>query len=288
MNFKRAKTILIVIFLFVNIFLIVVNNLFYESDMMVDKKTVSGILSKSGITIKEEVLKEYPSTVPGVEIENIAANGAKLATMFLGKEYNSEKENYYTGKGTALTISDLSVDYKVTEPHDKSFKDISSLNAGNKALKKLNKMGIGKSALEVLNISDNGNNNYYVTLSYKYEEYPLFNNHLYATVTDKGIAAVKGTVIDFQEIKDSDYKIIPANNILLELPSNPDLKNVDENPQVTGIRLGYFLPMGKGEASIYAIPAYEIEICNKKIYYYDARENISSDVILLGSRNTVK
>ena len=66
------------------------------------------------------------------------------------------------------------------------------------------------------------------------------------------------------------------------------LKNVDENPEVTGIRLGYFLPMSKGEASIYAIPAYEIEICNKKIYYYDARENISSDVILLGSRNTVK
>ncbi len=288
MNFKRAKTILIIIFLFVNIFLIVINNLFYESDMKVDTKTVSGILLKSGITLKEEVLKDYPAAIPGIEIENIASDGKKLASLFLGKDYNSEKENYYTKNGSALTVADLSVDYKVTEPKDKSFKDISSLNAGNKALKKLNKMGIGKDTLEVLNISDNGNRNYYVTFSYKYDEYPIFNNHLYVTVTEKGISALKGTVIDFDKISNSDYKIIPATNILLELPSNPDLKNVDENPEVTGIRLGYFLPMSKGEASIYAIPAYEIEICNKKIYYYDARENISSDVILLGSRNTVK
>ena len=171
---------------------------------------------------------------------------------------------------------------------DKSFKDISHLNAGNKALKKLNKMRIGNSALDVLNISDNGNDNYYVTLAYKFEEYPIFNNYLYAMVTNRGISTLKGTVIDFKEIDEEGYTIIPATNILLELPSNPDLKNVDEKPEVTGIRLGYFLPMGKGEASIYAIPAYEIEISNKKIYYYDARENISIDVILLGSRNTVK
>ncbi|MBE7020827.1 MAG: hypothetical protein E7411_05290 [Ruminococcaceae bacterium] len=288
MNFKRAKTILIVIFLFVNIFLIVINNLFYESDITVDTKTVISILSKSGISLNEDILKEYPVSVPRVEVENVAADENKLATLLLGKGYNSSKEHYYSGEGAALTVSELSVDYKVVEPKDKSFKDISPLNAGNKALKKLNKKGIGESALEVENISDNGNNNYYVTLSYKFEEYPLFNNHLYVTVTDRGILAMKGTVIDFNEIKNEDYKIIPAANILLELPSNPDLKNVDKNPEVTGIRLGYFLPMGKGEASIYAIPAYEIEISNKKIYYYDARENISSDVILLGSINAIK
>ncbi len=288
MNFKRAKTILIIIFLFVNIFLILINNLFYETNITIDTKTVSDILLKSGITLNEDIIKEYPESIPGVEIENIAADEPRLATLFLGKKYNNPKEHYFTGEGTSLSVSDLSVDYKVVEPDDKSFRDISALNAGNKALKKLNKKGIGESVLEVLNISDNGNDNYFVTLSYKFEEYPVFNNHLYLTVTNRGIASVKGTVIDFNKIKGADYKIIPASNILLELPSNPDLKNVDENPEITGIRLGYFLPMGKGEASIYAIPAYEIEISNKKIYYYDARENISSDVILLGSRNTVK
>ena len=101
MNFKRAKTILIIIFLFVNIFLIVINNLFYESDMKVDTKTVSGILLKSGITLKGEVLKDYPAAIPGIEIENIASDGKKLASLFLGKDYNSEKENYYTKNGSA-------------------------------------------------------------------------------------------------------------------------------------------------------------------------------------------
>ena len=75
---------------------------------------------------------------------------------------------------------------------------------------------------------------------------------------------------------------------MLELPSNKELTEEFKNPKVTDIRLGYYLPLGKTEASIYAIPAYEIEIDDKKLYYYDARENIISDVILLGSRNIIK
>lgn len=269
-------------------FLIVVNNLFYSTESTVDAETTLKILQNNGIAVKEGVLKNYSSKLPGVEIDNLATDEEKLASMLLGKKYSKQKDHYYTNDKETLTIIDLSIDFKVTTPKEKNYKDINILNAGNKALKTITKKGIGKSYLEVSNVSDSGNNHFFITLSYTFEGYPVFNNNIYATVFDKGLQTLKGTVVSFKNLKNTVYNITPASNILLELPSNSDLKNEFKNPKITNIRLGYYLPLGKTEASIYAIPAYEIEISDKKIYYYDARENINSKVVLLGSRNIMK
>lgn len=287
MNFSRAKTILIVIFIFVNIFLIVINNLFYQNENAVDKDKAIEILLNNGIKVKNDI-KNFPSSLPGVEIENLAANEEKLASIFLGKKYESKKAHTYNNEKESLSILDLSIEFKVLTPKEKGYKDITVLNAGNKILKTLNKKGLDKSVMEATNISEAQESSFFVTLSYNYKGIPVFNNNLYATASKEGIKTVKGTVISFKELKNTEYDIIPATNILLELPLNSDLKSEFKNPVITDIRLGYYLPLGKTEASIYAIPAYEIEIDDKKIYYYDARVNINSESILLGSRNIIK
>lgn len=287
MNFSRAKTILIIIFIFVNIFLLAIYNLFYQNETAVDKEKTIQILLNNGIKIKNDI-KNFPDVLPGVEIENSAANEEKLASIFLGKKYVSEKKHTYKNEKESLIISDLSIEYKVSEPEDKSYKDITILNAGNKILKTLNKKGLDKSVMEASNISEASENSFFVTLSYNYKGVPVFNNNLYATASKEGLKTVKGTVISFKELKNTEYNITPATNILLELPLNSDLKSEFKNPVITDIRLGYYLPLGKTEASIYAIPAFEIEIDDKKIYYYDARVNINQDAVLLGSRNIIK
>lgn len=288
MNFARAKTILICIFIFVNIFLLVIYHLFFQTEREVKAEDVVKILALNNIKIEKELIENSGKTLSGVEIINSAANEKSLAKLFLGKEFNNPRSHYYTKDGETLSIIDLVVDYKVVDPKDKGYKDVSNLSAGNKTVKTLGKKGFDKDVITVSNVSDSGNNSYFVTLSYKFEDYPVFNNHIYATVTDKGISTVKGTVITFKKLKDVEYDITPASNILLELPLNNELKSEIENPTVTKINLGYYLPMGKTEASIYAIPAYEITLNNKKIYYYDARESINSESILLGSRNILK
>ncbi len=287
MNFSRAKTILIIIFIFVNIFLLVIHNLFYQNETAVNKDKTIEILLNNGIKIKNDI-KNFPDTLFGVEIENLSANEEKLASLFLGKNYTTEKTHTYKNEKETLSISDLAIEYKVSEPKEKGYKDITILNAGNKILKTLNKKGLDKSVMEASNISESSNNSFFVTLSYNYKGIPVFNNNLYATASKEGLKTVKGTVISFKELKNTEYDITPATNILLELPLNSDLKSEFKEPIVTDIRLGYYLPLGKTEASIYAIPAYEIEINDKKIYYYDARVNINADAVLLGSRNIIK
>lgn len=284
MNFSRAKTILIFIFIFVNIFLMVVYNLFYQEQAAISSDTVVTILSNNGITVDESLIKNYGSTLSGVEIENIATDKERIAALFLGDTFNKTRENYYTNTKASLQISDLAIEYKVTEPSDRGFKDITVLNAGNLTLKALNKQGIGKSALVVSNVSNTENKNFFITFTYKFKNYPVFNNNLYATVSDKGISSVGGTVISFKDLKNESYDITPTANILVELAGNNELKALEGEKKVTDIQLGYYLPLGKTEASMYAIPCYAIEINNKTVYYYDARENISPEFILLGNK----
>ena len=288
MNFGRAKTILIYIFLFVNIFLLVVYNLFYEKQNTVNPDTAIDLLNKNNITVERSLIENFSSKLEGVEIDNLAVNEEKIASLFLGKPYTSPRAHYYTKEGETLEIIDLSVDYKILNPKDKAYKDANSLNIGNKVLKTLLKKGIGNSVLEVANISDNKNGSFFVTLMYKYNDYPVFNNNLHATAGLTGLTSVKGTVVSFKKLKDVEYSITPTANILLELLSNGDLKSEFPEAKVTSVRLGYYLPLGKTEASIYAIPAYEIEINSKKVYFYDAREKITSDAVLLGSKNITK
>lgn len=287
MNFARAKTILIFIFLFVNIFLIVVYNLFFQKVNTVDIDVAIDILKNNNITVEKSLVKHFESSMQGAEVYNVSTDKEKTATMFLGENYTSPRENYYTKEGESLLISDTSVDYKVFDAKDKSFNKITHLNAGNKTLKALNKKGIGKSVLQVLNITDNGEKNFFVTFMYAYNDYPVFNSNLYATVTDKGITSIKGTVLSFEKIKEK-YNLTPPSNILLELVSNNELKSEFQSVQITGLRLGYYLPLGKSETSTYAIPSYEIEVNDCKVFYYDARENITPDVVLLGSKNISK
>ena len=288
MNFGRAKTILIYIFLFVNIFLLVVYNLFYEKQNVVNTDTAIALLSKNNITVEKSLIENFASSLEGVEIDNLAVNEEKIASLFLGKTYNSPRDHYYSKEGESLEINDLSVDYKILNPSDKSYKDANSLNVGNKVLKTLAKKNIDNSVLEVSNTSDNKNGSYFVTIMYKYNDYPVFNNNIHATASTKGLTAVKGTVVSFKKLKDVKYNITPTANILLELLSNGDLKTEFPDAKVTAIRLGYYLPLGKSEASIYAIPAYEIEINSKKVYFYDARERITAEAVLLGSKNITK
>ena len=287
MNFARAKTILIFIFLFVNIFLIVVYNLFFQKVNTVDIDVAIDILKNNNITVDKSLVKHFESSMQGAEVYNVSTDKEKTATMFLGENYTSPRENYYTKEGESLLISDTSVDYKVFDAKDKSFNKITHLNAENKTLKALNKKGIGKSVLQVLNITDNGEKNFFVTFMYAYNDYPVFNSNLYATVTDKGITSIKGTVLSFEKIKEK-YNLTPPSNILLELASNNELKSEFQSVQITGLRLGYYLPLGKSETSTYAIPSYEIEVNDCKVFYYDARENITPDVVLLGSKNISK
>ena len=276
MNFARAKTIMIFIFIFVNIFLLIVYNLFVLQDKKIDKETLITVLANNNITVDETLINDDRVTLNGVEVINSANDKETIAKEFLGKKYEKEKENTYKTDKARLTVANTSVELEIFSPSDRKYKDINELNAGNKVIKTISGYGIEKFALDVYNSSENANGDYHVTISYKYEDLPVFNHNLYAFASSKGLKNLKGSVISFNNVDDQEYIVNSVSEILLEFINNTDIKGGNEPVVITDVNLGYYIPVNEFEASIYAIPSYEIILESGKIYYYDARKEVDS------------
>ena len=284
MKFARAKTILIFIFVFVNIFLLLVYKFFILNKKTVDNKTLLTVLSNNRIYISEELLSSKTVTLKGVEFKNLVNDKKGLVTNFFDGKYTEVSPTNYKNTESEIVITNSSVDFTINNPKEKKFKDISELNAGSKVINHLTKYGFEKSSLEVYNVTKNPNNDFYVTLAYKYDDIPVFNYNLYATANTKGLKNIKGPVITFSKIKNQKYTILPMADILLEFINNNDVATTTEDIHITSVNCGYYLPINETEVSTYAIPAYEIKTESGKIYYYDARPDVESEFRFLGSK----
>ena len=79
MNFKRAKSILILLFALVDIFLLIIYQLVYVKTKSLSNEDIIAILNNNNITITSEVLsRDFPARVPEIEISNLAKNKKNL------------------------------------------------------------------------------------------------------------------------------------------------------------------------------------------------------------------
>lgn len=285
MNYARAKTILIFIFIFVNIFLLLIYNLFILEDKKIDNATLIQVLGNNNIAINEGIIKEQKKVLPGVEVINSVNDTKKLAKDFLGKDYKKESDTLYKNENATLTITKQLIELNFLNRADKKYNDISVLNAGNKIINTLSKYGMDKSNISAYNASEGTKDDFHVEVVYSYEDTPVFNHTLYAIADKNGIKSLKGTVISFNEIKNQQYDIISVSDVLLDFIDNKDLRAAEGRTIITDVKLGYYFSVNELEVSTYAIPAYEIKLENGKAYYYDAREYVDAQFKLLGSKN---
>lgn len=284
MNFQRAKTILIFIFVFVNIFLLLVYNFFILNKKTIDKDTLITVLSNNNVYVDEALIKDRDVSLKGVEVKNLVNDKENLLSSFLGKEYTKGEENYFKNDKAGLLITDSSVDFSIFAPKERKYKDIKELNAGSKVIGTLAKYGFEKSSLSVYNVIKNPNDDFYVTVAYKYNDIPVFNHNLYALANKSGLKNLKGPVITFKKVKGQNYPLISVSSVLMEFINHSDVQSSKEKIIISDIKYGYYLPINDAELSTYAIPSYEIKLENGKIYYYDARENVDSSFKFLGSK----
>lgn len=284
MNFQRAKTILIFIFVFVNIFLLLVYNFFILNKKTIDTDTLITVLSNNNVYVDESLIKDRDITLKGVEVKNLVNDKENLLSSFLGKEYVKGEENYFKNDNGEIRTNESSIEFGVFNPKEKRYKDIKELNAGSKVINTLSKYGFEKSSLSVYNVIKNPNSDFYVTIAYKYNDIPVFNHYLYAFANTDGLKNLKGPVITFKKVKGQNYKLVAVSSILMEFINHADVQSSKEKVVISDIKYGYYLPVNESELSTYAIPSYEIKLENGKIYYYDARENVDSAFRFLGSK----
>lgn len=282
MNWAKAKTILIIVFLLLNVFLFLTYSSILKSKSETDVKQLTQVLEKHNMNLAQNALKKTPVKLHSVELLNLAGDNKSCAENFLKDGYTTVNEREFKKGSQTLLINRSEVEYIDSDPQDFSYQDISEERAEKKVSKELTRLGIPEDTLQCVRRFRNSSDHLVLVYNLKYGDFSVFNSAVQVIVCQTGITSIKGVLLAVNETNplDMQYEILNSQNILLELLSNPELN--DQIPQeILEVNLGYYIPKNDFVMSADAIPAYQIVLGNGKIYYYDARVSVPNTVRLL-------
>jgi hypothetical protein len=282
MNWAKAKTILIIVFLLLNVFLFLTYSSILKSKSETDVKQLTQVLEKHNMNLAQNALKKTPVKLHSVELLNLAGDNKSCAENFLKDGYTTVNEREFKKGSQTLLINRSEVEYIDSDPQDFSYQDISEERAEKKVSKELTRLGIPEDTLQCVRRFRNSSDHLVLVYNLKYGDFSVFNSAVQVIVCQTGITSIKGVLLAVNETNplDMQYEILNSQNILLELLSNPELN--DQTPQeILEVNLGYYIPKNDFVMSADAIPAYQIMLGNGKVYYYDARVSVPNTVRLL-------
>ena len=270
MNWKKAKTVLIYIFLAVNIFLFLYIK-DYNKNEKLDDIRFKTVLENNNITYNLKN-NNFPYNI--IQTELINSSDKEFIEKFLGKKYKKNEENVFSSEKGILTFGE----YLTLEVSEK--KKISGLNKKNAADKAKSfiedKKIYGKNVSYIPVEINEKDGNFIVKFSVKIKGLSLFNTYLEVELSEKGISFIKGDFIKEKSTDEGLTDIMSEKEIILELIYRDEIKNIKE-AEITDIEPG-FIKSEPGEI----IPVYKITINSENTFFIDARYNIKkSERILL-------
>ncbi len=271
MEWKKAKTILIWLFIVIDICLLAQNIYLNFGNNKVDFDGLSPVLKANNIEIAENFSvtnKKYAF----VHEYKRATVSEELKTTLLG-DYDEISEGRYTSKDkkSILKTDDNEFYYENKTPH---FKDFSKLNEkkAEKILEKYFKLfGAEKYAsMESITESDG---KYTINCIFEIDELEIFSSKLTFIISKDGIHKIYGT-LNIPDVKNGyNFELSNIETILLNFSRNKEKNGEKKKILIEEIKLGCYLSDYENAVASQALPAYMIKT-DERIYIYDAREGV--------------
>lgn len=267
MLWSRAKTILIAVFLCINLFLLydlLADNFQDNSRALSD---LTAVLSEVGIHLRVDKIPVISDELHVPELSPLVIDEA-LAKKLI--EHPVPMENGFTNEeGTSfLELRDDTFFYRNEAPGEKEFHKVKPNNAVQKIRPYLDKLGVGHLAYAV-SVSQIGEDTV-VEYAYRIGEYKLFDSHFSVTVTEKGIKQIKGFLGTADANNGFSYQLSGLETVLLSLAQNK-LNDIE----ITHIDLGYHFINYRDAMVSQAIPVYHLRTSRGE-YLLDARDGVES------------
>ena len=265
MLWSRAKTILIVAFLLINILLLSYlfsGNFEDDSHSLLD---LTAVLSENGIHLRvdkmpQSVAKLHVPELSPLMIEESLANQLIEHPVATETGFTNEERTCFLEQRDGLFF------YRNEAPADGRFYNLKQDNAVSKIRPHLDKLGVGHLTYAV-SISQIGED-IVVEYAYRIGDYKLFGSRFAVTVNKNGIKQIKG----FLGTVDGDngflYQLSQLRTVLLSLAQN-NLGGVE----ITHIELGYHLVNYRDVLVSQAIPVYRLRTSHGE-YLLDARDGV--------------
>ena len=262
MYWYRAKTILIIFFVFTNLFLLVNILKTTSQGTVVQEEVVSAaltVLEQNGISIDPELIPRRNRGMAAVTAENIIQEYDAFAEIMLGKPVQKTGENTYTGSAGTITFSANRFSFTAGQPQ------ATELTPAQAAAGFLKARGFDLSGAdrELL-----GNT---ITYYQKFSGAPLWDAVVNIQTQNGAVLAAEGCW--FQETGGSVLREkIRLKNITGVLADYAT--EVDAPAEIVGLEQGYMLPAGDRHVKkATLVPAWQIQTADAPAVLLDAREN---------------
>lgn len=265
MLWNRAKTILIVVFFFINLFLLN----FLLADRHQDNSQVIGdltaVLSKNEIHLQVDNLPRVEQEMKVPELAPLVIDET-LAKKLISKPV-FKNDGYTAQDGSSRLESENGIFFfRDASPDLGSFRGIQIENAAAKIQPYLDDLGVGQYvyAIDAFQIEDD----VVVEYAYRIGNYKLFDSHFSVTVTKDGVKQIKGFLGTPDQENGFSYQLSQLETVLLSMAQN-HLRGIE----ITNIELGYYLINYQDALVSQAIPAYRLRTSWGE-YILDARDGV--------------
>lgn len=282
LDWPRAKNILLIMFIGLNIFLLwrIASNREVTTVSREALYNTVKILESKGIKFSEDL--KLPTHEGGMYMLDYQQNGdirSELIDRFFGSLPVSS-----TMKGDSEVITSGSRELIIFGTNTFTYRDVkasASLDLSDRVSTEkyiknyLSDLGFNPFRFVLDYSVDSGDDIIIYTFMEEYNGYPIFNNMVKVTVTKKGITSVSGGYINVKGFSGSTRNVMPVHQVLL--------KNAPKMPEITitRINLGYegFNTEASNGAAMFTSqsPVWRIICENGSIYYFKAYDGEKAD-----------
>jgi regulatory protein YycI of two-component signal transduction system YycFG len=282
MDWSKAKSILIYIFIGLNVFLIVYMSM-YKFDKGISRETVANtreILSQRGISL-ECAIPDYSSDTARLIYENGELDRAGLVHKLFSSSiepHDNMKKNLEIAEGSKKLVFRDRNFFAYTDEKPSGQLDMSDKDEMEKYLREfLKDLGLHISNYEVDWFSRNADEGATFVFTEKYGKYLVFDNYTRVMVTKNGITNLECRYSRVKGLSKELTKIMPAYKVLLKNFST------GEGLAIINIDFGFKGYEPEGETLQYSeAPAWRVRLKDGTSRYFKASDGDEiADVKLL-------
>jgi len=268
MDWTKAKNVLIILFVALNVYLGINIVKYYKNDNVSSKTItqVKGILSNNGIDINCEIpniTKCYRLNYKNTEFNKMKVvekllgyTGIKVDKIQVGKPI-------VNGSKTLEFDNDNVINFRNTNPNESV--DISSNEAVIKYCSNfMSSIGVAFSEYYIESYQENKNSSITIKFTEKYKGYLVFDNSAEILISKRGIESLKCVLVGIIGLSKYPIEIVPVYKILLKNFTN------GKNATIDRIDIGFKCTYPSEGTNYDAVPEWRIKFNNSEILYFTA------------------
>ncbi|MBR4173355.1 MAG: hypothetical protein IKR46_03180 [Clostridia bacterium] len=266
MSWSRIKTILIILFLFTDLFLAASIFVAEKKETEVSQDVFDSaiyILSEHNITLSDSVTLPKISSATVLQADNAVTDYDSFAKMLLGENYD---ENYVSEKGKIAFSGDKFSFVAKDIPSE--IGAITEKAAQKKLFTFLKSIGFNMSGAKVVSAKEEDGIWRFTVRGYA-EKLPVFSCELGAELSKNGIISLSGSWFNIRDTREQSGGIKSTLGLLIDFA-----EEFDRPCKITEIDFGYSVfDNDNYHKSASLIPVNKLVLNDNTEYYLDARAN---------------